>query len=128
MECKLKSHGNLVRQLREPVPPLVKLIAVPSLPTHYFARVEPLRTLWDALRADLDRPVVITGAAARMGAHGMGQHRQSLTRLPLPCKMHFTVRSQMMTIAIRLGRRGDPVLRTQRLQPSATGRVLCQLR
>jgi hypothetical protein len=30
---------NLVRQLREPVPPLGKLIAVPSLPAHYLARV-----------------------------------------------------------------------------------------
>jgi hypothetical protein len=26
---------------------------VPSLPIHYFARAEPLRTLRDALRADL---------------------------------------------------------------------------
>ena len=29
---------NLVRQLREPVPPLGKLNAVPSLPAHYLAR------------------------------------------------------------------------------------------
>ena len=44
MECELNSHGNPLRQLREPVPPLGKLIAVPSLPIHYFARAEPLRT------------------------------------------------------------------------------------
>lgn len=42
MECELNSHENLLRQLREPVPPLGKLIAVPSLPTHCFARAEPL--------------------------------------------------------------------------------------
>ena len=63
---------NLVRQLRELVPPLGKLIAVPLLPAHYLARADRLRTLRDARRADLDRPVVITGAAARVGVHGMG--------------------------------------------------------
>ncbi len=64
--------GNLVRQLREPVPPLGKLIAVPSLPAHYLTRADRLEALRDALRADLDRPVVIGGAAARVGMHGMG--------------------------------------------------------
>src|SRR5690348_1418632 len=58
---------NLVRQLSEPVPPLGKLIAVPSLPAHYLARAERLSVLRNALRADLDRPVVIGGAAARVG-------------------------------------------------------------
>ncbi|HEX5271302.1 MAG TPA: NB-ARC domain-containing protein, partial [Gemmataceae bacterium] len=63
---------NLARQLSEPVSPLGKLIAVPSLPPHYLARAERLNVLRDALRADLDRPVVIGGAAARVGVHGMG--------------------------------------------------------
>ena len=63
---------NLVRQLREPPPPLGKLIAVPSLPAHYLTRAERLQALRDALRADLDRPVVIGGAATRVGVHGMG--------------------------------------------------------
>jgi hypothetical protein len=55
---------NLARQLAEPPPPLGKLIAVPALPVHYLARPERLLALRDALRADLDRPVVIGGAAA----------------------------------------------------------------
>jgi hypothetical protein len=63
---------NLIRQLREPAPTLGKLIAVPSLPAHYLQRSERLIVLRDALRADLDRPVVIGGAAARVGMHGMG--------------------------------------------------------
>ena len=63
---------QLVRILREPPPPLGKLIAVPSLPAHFLSRSEGLTKLRDALRADLDRPVVISGAAARVGVHGMG--------------------------------------------------------
>ena len=63
---------NLARQLSQPVPPLGQLIAVPSLPAHYLARADRLTSLRDALRADLDRPVVIGGAAARVGVHGMG--------------------------------------------------------
>jgi hypothetical protein len=63
---------NLARQLSEAVPPLGKLIAVPSLPVHFLARSERLRVLRDALRADLEGPVVIGGAAARVGMHGMG--------------------------------------------------------
>jgi hypothetical protein len=62
----------LIRQLREPAPRLGKLIAVPSLPAHYLERSERLNVLRDALRADLDRPVVIGGVAARVGFHGMG--------------------------------------------------------
>ena len=63
---------NLIRQLREPAPRLGKLIAVPSLPAHYLVRAERLNVLRNALRADLDRPVVIGGAAAQVGVHGMG--------------------------------------------------------
>jgi len=63
---------NLARQLSEPIPPLGKLIAVPSLPPHYLARQERMQILRDALRADLEGPVVIGGAAARVGVHGMG--------------------------------------------------------
>jgi hypothetical protein len=75
MEWELDSRGKLLRQLREPVPSVGKPIAVPSLPTHYSARAEPLRTLRDPLRADLDRPVVITGAVpewARMACGSVG--------------------------------------------------------
>jgi hypothetical protein len=63
---------TLVRQLSEPVAPMGKLIAVPSLPPHFLRRHERLRRLKDAVLADLHRPVVITGTAARTGIHGMG--------------------------------------------------------
>jgi hypothetical protein len=63
---------NLIRQLAEPTTALGKLIGVPSLPPHFLSRTDRLTALRDALRADLDRPVVITGAAARVGMHGMG--------------------------------------------------------
>ncbi len=63
---------NIIRQLAEPTPALGKLIGVPSLPPHFLSRTDRLTALRDALRADLDRPVVITGAAARVGMHGMG--------------------------------------------------------
>ena len=63
---------NLARQLSEPPPRLGKLIAVPSLPGHYLERADRMNALRDALRADLDRPVVIGGAVARVGVHGMG--------------------------------------------------------
>ena len=63
---------TLVRQLSEPVAPMGKLIAVPSLPPHFLRRQDRLRALKDAVLADLHRPVVITGTVARMGIHGMG--------------------------------------------------------
>jgi NB-ARC domain len=64
--------SQLIRILREPAAPLGKLIAVPSLPAHFVSRSEGWTTIRDALRADLDRPVVISGAVARVGLHGMG--------------------------------------------------------
>ena len=63
---------QLIRILREPPAPLGKLIAVPSLPAHFVSRSEGWTKIRDALRADLDRPVVISGAVARVGLHGMG--------------------------------------------------------
>ncbi len=63
---------TLVRQLSEPVAPLGKLIAVPSLPPHFLRRQDRLRALKDAVLADLHRPVVITGTVVRTGIHGMG--------------------------------------------------------
>ena len=63
---------TLVRQLSEPVAPMGKLIAVPSLPPHFLRRPDRLRALKDAVLADLHRPVVITGTAPAIGIHGMG--------------------------------------------------------
>jgi NB-ARC domain/TIR domain/APAF-1 helical domain len=62
----------LVRQLREPVAPMGKLIGVPSLPPHFLAQPDRLRALKEAVLADLHRAVVITPETARTGLHGMG--------------------------------------------------------
>jgi WD40 repeat protein len=64
--------GNLVRQLSDALPPAGKLVAVPELPAHYVDQPSRLRTLRDVLLADLRRPVIVTGAAARVGLQGMG--------------------------------------------------------
>jgi WD40 repeat protein len=64
--------NNLVRTLSDPAPPLGKLVAVPTLPLHYLAQRDRLSELKDALLFDLKRPVVVTGAAGRIGIHGMG--------------------------------------------------------
>ena len=63
---------TLVRQLSEPVAPMGKLVGVPSLPPHFLRRPDRLRALKDAVMADLVRPVVVTGTAAKTGIHGMG--------------------------------------------------------
>jgi len=63
---------HLVRQLSEPVPPMGKLVGVPSLPPHLLRREDRLRALKDAVLADVIRPTVVTGTAARLGVHGMG--------------------------------------------------------
>ncbi|HZR18565.1 MAG TPA: NB-ARC domain-containing protein [Verrucomicrobiae bacterium] len=63
---------NLIRQLSESLPPVGKLVAVPELPPGYRAQPERLKTLRDLLLLDLQKPVVVTGAAARVGLQGMG--------------------------------------------------------
>ncbi len=64
--------ANLVRQLSDPAPLLGKLVAVPSLPTNYIARRDKLIKLRDAPLEDLQKPVIVTGSAARIGVQGMG--------------------------------------------------------
>lgn len=72
-ESKYTGHlNNLIRQLLEPLPPIGKLIAVPALPPHYQAQPDRLRKLREALLIDLHKPVVVTGASARIGVQGMG--------------------------------------------------------
>lgn len=63
---------QLVRHLAEPPAPLGRLVAVPSLPLHYQHQPERLKVLRDLLLMDLRGPVVVTGAARRVGLEGMG--------------------------------------------------------
>jgi len=64
--------ANLIRQLFEPPAPLGKLVAVPELPAHFIAHPARIKALRDLLLVDLQRPVVVSGAAARVGLQGMG--------------------------------------------------------
>lgn len=80
-----ETHLNqLVRILREPIPPLGKLIGVPSLPAHYLSRTDRLIPLRNAIRSGLDSSAPlggvvagqqfhgIAGASRHIGMHGMG--------------------------------------------------------
>ena len=64
--------SNLIRQLSEPLPPAGKLVAVPDLPPHFVAQPDRIDALRDMLLADLTKPVVVSGAAGRVGLQGMG--------------------------------------------------------
>ena len=63
---------NLVQQLSETIPPVGKLVAVPELPAAFLAQPDRIKVLRDLLLVDLRKPVVVSGAAARVGLQGMG--------------------------------------------------------
>jgi hypothetical protein len=64
--------AKLFEQLHAPPPPLGALHAVPSLLPHFLERPEALRHLRDAVTAALEKRIVITGVASRVGVQGMG--------------------------------------------------------
>lgn len=64
--------ANLIRQLSEAIPPVGKLVAVPELPPGFLEQRERIKALRDLLLVDLQKPVVVSGAAARVGLQGMG--------------------------------------------------------
>ena len=64
--------ANLIRQLSEPIPPVGKLVAVPELPACFITQPDRIKTLRDLLLIDLQKPVVVSGVAARVGLQGMG--------------------------------------------------------
>ena len=70
---EFEAHAeNLIRQLSEPLPPAGKLVAVPELPPHLVPQPDRVKALYDILLADLTKPVVVSGAAGRVGLQGMG--------------------------------------------------------
>jgi WD40 repeat protein len=64
--------ANLIRQLSEPIAPVGKLVAVPELPPGFLEQSNRIKALRDMLLIDLQKPVVVSGAAARVGLQGMG--------------------------------------------------------
>jgi tetratricopeptide (TPR) repeat protein len=75
---------KLIASLREPPPPLGKLIGVPSLPAHFLTRADRLLPLRHAVRSGLDSPAPFGGtvvsqqfhsiasSSRHVGMHGMG--------------------------------------------------------
>jgi len=63
---------NLIRQLSDAIPPVGKLVAVPELPACFLAQPDRIKALRDLLLVDLQKPVVVSGVAARVGLQGMG--------------------------------------------------------
>jgi hypothetical protein len=57
---------NLIRQLSEEIPPVGKLVAVPELPAAFLAQPDRIKALRDLLLIDLQKPVVVSGATARV--------------------------------------------------------------
>jgi WD40 repeat protein len=64
--------ANLIQQLSEAIPPVGKLVAVPELPPSFIAQPDRIKALRDLLLVDLQKPVVVSGGAARVGLQGMG--------------------------------------------------------
>jgi hypothetical protein len=53
---------NLIRQLKDEIPPVGKLVAVPELPPGFLEQRDRIKTLRDILLVDLQKPVVVSGA------------------------------------------------------------------
>ena len=78
-----KALATLVRELAEPPALLAAVHGVPSLPAHLIVQPDRLRALKGAVLVDLSKPVVVTGAAARSGIHGMaGIGKSVLANMP----------------------------------------------
>lgn len=67
-----KALDELIRLLREPVPPLGQLIGVPSLPPNYLPRKDDLNIIKELMLTDTIKPVVITSAKQVTALQGMG--------------------------------------------------------
>lgn len=69
---------ELLPLLREPIPPLGPMIAVPSLPPSYLPRTEDLKRIKELILADTAKPVVITSAKQITAVQGMGGMGKSI--------------------------------------------------
>lgn len=67
-----KALEELIRLLREPIPPLGQMIGVPSLPPNYLPRKDDLNIIKELILTDTIKPVVITSAKQITALQGMG--------------------------------------------------------
>lgn len=73
-------------QISHPKRPEVgALISVPDLPPHFLPRPEELNTLKQAVLAETNQPIVVTGAAKKVGLQGMGGIGKSMLATALAC-------------------------------------------
>ncbi|HMS83578.1 MAG TPA: NB-ARC domain-containing protein [Nitrospira sp.] len=64
--------GELLRILKDPVPPLGPLLNVPTLPPHLNPRSDHVSSLMALVLADVEKPAVITSTTQRITLQGMG--------------------------------------------------------
>ena len=67
-----KALEELLRLLREPIPPLGPMVGVPSLPPNYLPRTEDLKKIKELILTDTVKPVVITSVKQITALQGMG--------------------------------------------------------
>lgn len=111
---------KLVANLRRPRARLGALWAVPELPRNHVARRELLQRVKETLLADVRAPVVVTGAAARTGLHGMGGIGKSLLAAAVARDPDVRRAYPDGAIWLHCGPRPDP-LRLQRQIVAALG-------
>ena len=70
--------ARLVANLHRRMPPPGRLFGVPELPRYFVPRPASANAVKDILLADLRKPIIVTGAASRVGIYGMGGIGKSL--------------------------------------------------
>lgn len=97
-----QSLEHLLRHLNEPVAPLGKFVAVPDLPPHFLPRPADLNSLKQSVLADMQRPVVVTGTARRVGLQGMGGIGKSVlaTSLARDCEVRRAFPDGVLWVAL----------------------------
>lgn len=66
-----QAFDELIKLIRQPVPPLASYYGTPALPPHFLPRRDDLLWLKNTVLADIQRPTVITSAKQTAALHGM---------------------------------------------------------
>ena len=77
-ESKNDAFGELIRLLREPVPPLAPAIDVPELPPHFLPRTDIIGAVCDTLLIDRRRPDEAASGPRSLVLHGMSGSGKSV--------------------------------------------------
>jgi len=112
------------RVLQAPVAPLGKLSAVPDLPPHFLPRPEYLDLLKATVLAGVEegRPVVVTGAARKVGVQGMGGIGKSVMAAALARDEEVQRAFPDGVVWLILGQQPNIIARQSQLVRALTGR------